>query len=266
MGWFDILKAGTGKFNLGAANRLAKEVFGEGTTGFELTSLFPNIGGNNMRERISSFAKNVIVNKIPNESDVTFVEKQYERYLTKLNKLEEILNKYDPEPDYGTTDFERRRQIESKIKRLKTQNAEIIKERGEYELVNNPEKLIRLAEVYGIDLKEPTELKMLMTALELEGVRPIPGIVKVSQQYGMSQPSQITEEIDSAKLLESMQGVAQSFKYMGKRKPIAQDIMDELDISPQKWDYRYDEILREANKIFDETTMTQQEFLDRIRD
>jgi hypothetical protein len=258
MGWFDILKAGTGKFDLGAANRLANEVFGEGTTGFELTSLFPNIGGNNMRERISSFAKNVIVNKIPNESDVKFVERQYERYLTKLNKLEEILN--------NTTDFERERQIESKIKRLKIQNAEIIKERGEYELVNNPEKLIRLAEVYGIDLKEPTELTMLMTALELEGVRPIPGIVKVSQQYGMSQPSQITQEIDSAKILESMRNVAQSFKYMGKKKPIAQDIMDELDISPQKWDYRYDEMLQEANKIFNEPTMTQQEFLDRIRD
>ena len=91
MGWFDILKAGTGKFDLGAANRLANEVFGEGTTGSELTSLFPDIGGNNMRERISSFAKNVIVNKIPNESDVKFVERHYERYLTKLNKLEETI-------------------------------------------------------------------------------------------------------------------------------------------------------------------------------
>ena len=258
MGWFDILKSGAGKFDLEAATRLANEVLGEGADAYDIRSLFPGIGGGNMRELISSFAKNVIVNKIPNESDVKFVERRYERYLNKLNKLEEILK--------NTTSLPTKREIESKIKRLKTQNAEIIKERGEYELVNNPEKLIRLAEVYGIDLKEPTELKMLMTVLELEGVRPIPGIVKVSQQYGMSQPSQITQEIDSAKILESMRNVAQSFKYMGKKKPIAQDIMDELDISPQKWDYRYDEMLQEANKIFNEPTMTQQEFLDRIRD
>lgn len=256
MGWFDILKI---DFNMEAANRLADEVLGENHSEFEASQLIPHLPGKNLRETISSFAKKVIVNKIPKESDVAFVEKQYERYLTKLNKLEETLNK--------TTDFERKRQIKSKIKRLKTQNAEMIKERGEYELVNNPEKLILLASVYGIDLKEPTELTMLMTALELEGVRPIPGIVKVSQQYGMSQPSQITQEIDSAKLLESMQGVAQSFKFMGKGKPIAQDIMDELDISPQKWDYRYDEILREANKIFNEpTSPSRQEFLDRVRD
>ena len=259
MGWFDILKAGTGRYNVEAADKLAKEILGEDANSLDLRSLFPRIEGKNLRERISWFAKSVIVNKIPKESDVTFVEKQYERYLTKLNKLEEILR--------TTTNLEGRKDIiESKIKRLKTQNAEIIKERGEYELVNNPEYLIRLASVYGIDLKEPTELTMLMTALELEGVRPVPGIVKVSQQYGTPQPSQITQEINYAKLLESMQGVAQSFKFMGKMRPHPQDIMDELDISPQKWDYRYDEILREANKVFGQPTQTRQEFLDRIRD
>ena len=194
MGWFDILKAGTGRYNVEAADKLAKEILGEDANSLDLRSLFPRIEGKNLRERISWFAKSVIVNKIPKESDVTFVEKQYERYLTKLNKLEEILR--------TTTNLEGRKDIiESKIKRLKTQNAEIIKERGEYELVNNPEYLIRLASVYGIDLKEPTELTMLMTALELEGVRPVPGIVKVSQQYGTPQPSQITQEINYAKLL-----------------------------------------------------------------
>ena len=64
-----------------------------------------------------------------------------------------------------------------------------------------------------------------------------------------------------------MQGVAQAFKFMGKGSPIPQDIMDELDISPHNWNYKYDEILREANKIFNEPTgQSRQEFLDRIRD
>ena len=199
MGWFDILKAGTGRYNVVAANKLAKEIFGEDANSLDLSSLFARIEGKNLRETISSFAKNVIVNKIPNESAVKYVERHYERYLTKLNKLEEILRNATNLEGYAYV--ARKEIIESKIKRLKTQNAEIIKERGEYELVNNPEYLIRLASVYGIDLKEPTELTMLMTALELEGVRPVPGIVKVSQQYGTPQPSQITQEINYAKLL-----------------------------------------------------------------
>ena len=41
------------------------------------------------------------------------------------------------------------------------------------EIVNNPEKLIELAAVYDINLKDPSELNMLMTYLKSKGIEPV---------------------------------------------------------------------------------------------
>ena len=41
------------------------------------------------------------------------------------------------------------------------------------EIVNNPEKLIEFAAVYDINLKDPSELNMLMTYLKSKGIEPI---------------------------------------------------------------------------------------------
>lgn len=41
------------------------------------------------------------------------------------------------------------------------------------EIVNNPEKLIEFAAVYDINLKDPSELNMLMTYLKSKGIEPV---------------------------------------------------------------------------------------------
>tara|TARA_R100001230_G_C5640997_1_gene147133 strand:+ start:168 stop:986 length:819 start_codon:yes stop_codon:yes gene_type:complete len=196
----------------------------------------------NLRERISWFVKTFIVDRATIAPNIEHIETQHTMYLTKLNNLIEKLRRQRRDDEWYET--------RNELQKLREKNVEIVKKKKQYEMVNDPEKLQLLGDVYDINLTGPYTLNILKSELELQGVKPIPGLLRLFQKWNRPENPTSTNEVDYIKLRESMLGVAQTFKFMGKPKPTKQDIMDELDISPQEWDSRYDEILQKVNSLF----------------